>query len=209
MKLADIDILRVGNDIQIAGAVFADGDRIYLLPLPDALTEEQRTTLEKILDNPKSGEDYAVAVLDMDLTDWQRFIQQTDLLEVEILQKAADGTLAKILLRKSGRQIEQGVSWKVFKRDGYKCRYCGADDVPLTVDHLVCWESGGPSIEANLTSACRKCNKIRGDKSYADWLKDPYYLRVSQRLDEATRKANEAILPTLARIPLCPRVKSR
>lgn len=209
MKLDDIDILRVGNDIQIVGAIFADGEQVFLMPLPDSLTDEQRKTLEGITTAPEPESDRAVVILDMDTDEWTRFIRQTDLLETEILQKAADGTLAKIIIRKSGRQIDQSVSWRVFKRDGYKCRYCGADDVPLTVDHLVTWESGGPSIEDNLVSADRRCNKTRGNLPYAEWLQHPYYKGVSRRLDEGTRKANEALLATLDRIPLNPKIKSR
>jgi len=209
MKLDDIDILRVGNGIQIVGAMFADGEQVFLMPLPDSLTDDQRWVLDHLLDDPTPEPDRSIVILDMDTEEWTRFIRQTDLLETEILQKAADGTLAKIILRKSGRQIDQGVSWRVFKRDGYKCRYCGADDVPLTVDHLVTWETGGPSIEDNLVSACRKCNKVRGNLPYAEWLQHPHYKGVSRRLDEGTRKANEALLATLDRIPLNPKIKSR
>ena len=60
--------------------------------------------------------------------------------------------LYKAVIRKCQRNIEQGVSWNVFRRDGYACRYCGNKEVPLTVDHLVLWEESGPSTEANLVS---------------------------------------------------------
>ncbi|GAG09150.1 unnamed protein product, partial [marine sediment metagenome] len=83
----------------------------------------------------------------------------------------------------------------------YKCRYCGRDDVPLTVDHLVLWEDGGPSIEENLVSACRKCNKKRGNTEYSDWLQHPYYLKVSAALLPCHQEKNEKLAPTLPGIP--------
>lgn len=190
--LKDLDILRVGHDIQIAGAVFADNDHLFLCLLPD---------------EPVEGRE--IVSLEMSTDDWKAFIRQTDLLETEVLAQSKDGTLAKTIIRKSARQIDQGVSWRVFKRDGYKCRYCGADDVPLTVDHLVTWESGGPSIEDNLVSACRKCNKVRGNLSYADWLKHPHYLKVSKGLSVAQQNQNVLALAMLDMIPRKTHINSR
>ena len=184
MKLSDLDILQVGHTIQIAGAVFADSNALYLCLLPDEGAEGRR-----------------IETLDMDADDWARFIRQTDLLEAEVLAKAKDGTLAKVILRKSTRQIEQGVSWTVYRRDGFQCRYCGADNVPLTVDHLVLWEEGGPSIPTNLLTACRRCNRARGNMGYEDWLKSPYYLQVSRKLPLGIRADNEALVKALDTIP--------
>jgi hypothetical protein len=195
-KLKDIDIYKIGNTIQMVGAVYAGEGRTLVCFFPE--------------DRPSDGAlPSDVETLDMDQDDWARFLRQTDLMEVEILAKASDGTLAKAIIRKSARQIEQGVSWNVFRRDGYRCRYCGNDKVPLTVDHLVRWEDHGPSIEENLVAACRKCNKVRGDTDYADWLKHPHYLRVSAGIDEATKRANEALVGTLDRIPRVKNLKSR
>lgn len=190
-QFSDLDILQVGHTIQLAGAIYAGEGTAYLCFFPDEDT------------------DLKTEVLSMTVGEWEAFVRQTDVMETEVLAKASDGTLAKVILRKSTRQIEQGVSWKVFRRDGYRCRYCAADDVPLTVDHLVLWEHGGPSTEANLVSACRKCNKVRGNTLYADWLKNPFYLRVSQNLSDAVRQANEAILATLGSIPIRPHKRGR
>jgi len=174
-KLSDVDLLKIGNTIQMAGAVYVGEGRLFLAMFPEDRGVEGLETVE----------------LDMDLADWERFLRQTDLLETEILTKASDGTLAKAIARKSQRQISQGVSWAVYKRAGYRCEYCGANDVPLTVDHLVVWEEGGPSTEANLSSCCRRCNKTRGNMAYSEWIKHPYYLRVSRGLDAETRAENE------------------
>jgi len=75
MKLDDINILEIGNTIQLAGAIWADGDDIYLIPLPGAFTEEQR---EALLGRLMGDDKHPILVLDMGLADWQRFIRQTD-----------------------------------------------------------------------------------------------------------------------------------
>lgn len=187
LRLDQIDLLKFGHTIQMAGAVYVGEGKVFLAMFPD--------------DKEQVGDGAEIATLDMTLDDWQKFLRQTDLLETEIWTRASDGTLAKAIARKSQRQISQGVSWAVYKRDSYKCRYCADDDVPLTVDHLVLWEEGGPSTEANLVAACRRCNKTRGNTQYAAWLEHPHYRKVSKNLDAATRQANTALVETLGSIP--------
>jgi len=184
MKLDELNILDVGVKIGLVGAVFGDENDTYLCMFPD----------QEIAGNQE--------VLDMDLEDWKKFLRQTDLLEVEVLTKTQDGKLAKAIMRKTQRLIEQRVSWKVYQRDNYTCRYCGRTGLPLTVDHLVLWEEGGPSIEANLVAACRKCNKTRGNMQYADWLKSPYYTNLLKGLDPQVALENMKLLDTLGDIPL-------
>jgi len=186
MRLDEVDLLKFGHTIQMAGAVYVGEGKVFVTLFPDEVGTTGGLPVEH---------------LDMNLDDWTRFLQQTDLLETEILTKSSDGKLAKAIVRKSQRQISQGVSWAVYKRDGYKCRYCAADDVPLTVDHLVLWEEAGPSTVPNLVAACRRCNKARGNTQYAEWLDHPHYKRASRSLDAATRQANQALVSTLDAIP--------
>jgi len=148
-------------------------------------------------------------VLDVSSDEWKQILRQTDLMETEILQAAENGELVKAIVRKSARIIEQGLSWKVYHRDGYRCRYCGKQGIPMTVDHLVLWEDGGPSIEENLLAACRKCNKKRGSISYPDWLNHPYYKTVSEGLTPEVRQLNIELVDTLDSIPLRVHKKSR
>jgi hypothetical protein len=190
MKLNEINLYDVGNTIGLTGAVFGDDKVSYLCMFPDQEIQEKMATLE------------------MDLEDWKKFLRQTDLVEVEVLQKTEYGKLAKAIMRKTQRLIEQRVSWAVYKRDGYRCRYCGRDDVPLTVDHLILWEEGGPSIEDNLVACCRKCNKTRGNTHLEDWLKHPYFERVSTGdggkcpgISPQEQEALKNLFPILDRIP--------
>lgn len=191
MRLSDINLLSVGHTIQMAGAIYSGEGKTFLCFFPGESPEAETASLE------------------MDQVEWETFIKQTDLLEVQALVKDKSGTISKAVVRKSTRQIEQGISWRVFKRDHYACRYCGNDDVPLTVDHLVLWEEGGPSTVENLVAACRKCNKTRGNLQYADWLQHPFYRKVSGSLKPEVRVSNEALVATLDKIPRHAQVRSR
>ena len=182
-KLNEINLLDIGNTIQISGVIYSGNGKDYLCFLPGELPN-----------------DNVLTTLNMDIEDWKKFIRQTDIMETEILEQAADGKLAKVIVRKTQRQIDQGLQWKVFQRDNYTCRYCGATGIPMTVDHLILWEEGGPTIEENLLSACRKCNKTRGNMQYKDWLDDPYYKKVSKNLSNDIRTANVEVMYTLDKI---------
>lgn len=187
MKLSDMNLQSFGNTIQLVGAVYEGEGNVYFLTFPE--------------ENDICVDEDTFVRIDMDKAEWEQFLLQTDTLGVEAMVREKDGTVGRAILRKSQRQIEQAVSWDVFRRDGYACRYCGRNDVPLTVDHLVLWEEGGPSIVANLLSACRKCNRTRGNQQYEDWLNGMYYMKVSNNLSPQTRHANYALVETLDAIP--------
>ena len=56
--------------------------------------------------------------------------------------------------------ISKRLRFEVFKRDGFRCRYCGAGvlDVTLHCDHVVPDSKGGPTTAENLVTACQPCN---------------------------------------------------
>lgn len=191
-KFGEFPLKEFGNTVTISGVIYSNTERDFIIKFAD----EGPLAVEWI-------------EIDCDAQDWQDLLRQTDMMETEVLAQAKDGTIVKAMLRKCTRQIEQGVSWNVFKRDGYACRYCGNDSVPLTVDHLVLWEEGGPSIEDNLVAACRKCNKARGNTQYADWLKSDFYKRVSKGLSPDTMLQNIVVVDRLAGIPRKYHVNSR
>jgi hypothetical protein len=170
--LADLDLLSIGHEIQLAGAIYSGKGRMFLIPLPD-----------------EDGFQWpSPEMLVMSAPEMEAFLRQTDLLEVEGPGKA--------ILRKSQRQIDQALSWRVFERDGYRCRYCG-EKRPLTVDHVDLWEKGGVTIERNLLSACRRCNKMRGKTPYREWLKSADYAKVSAALPNAVSCLNISVLSDL------------
>jgi len=194
VRLEDIKLLDIGNSIQLSGTIWSGNGYDYICFFPDEFDETLGNEM---------------IPLEMSLDDWKKFIRQTDIMETEILAKDTDGKIVKAILRKTQRQIEQRLQWRVFKRDEYTCRYCGADDVPLTVDHIVLWEEGGPTIEENLVAACRKCNKTRGNQQYKDWLDNKYYKEKSKNLSEDTKLKNAAVAHLLDSIPRQYHKKSR
>jgi 5-methylcytosine-specific restriction endonuclease McrA len=192
VKFSDLDLMAVGQEIQLVGGIWAGAGREYLCYFPDY------------------GAQYESTDLPLTPTEWEALLKQSDQVETEVTGRAVDGTPVKAILRKCQRNIELGVSWEVYRRDSYQCRYCGNDQVPLTVDHLVLWEEGGSSIANNLVSACRKCNKTRGRLPYREWLHHPYYRDVaSPKLTPAQRLANAALADTLDAIPRLAHVRSR
>jgi 5-methylcytosine-specific restriction endonuclease McrA len=52
----------------------------------------------------------------------------------------------------------------LFRRDRGECQYCGSKK-QLTIDHVIPRSKGGKSNWTNLTTACHRCNVIKGDKS--------------------------------------------
>lgn len=52
----------------------------------------------------------------------------------------------------------------LFKRDSNRCLYCG-DKRDLTLDHVLPKSRGGSTTWANLATACKKCNSIKGNKT--------------------------------------------
>lgn len=169
----NFNILDIGNTLEIKGVVYGNGkvDKIIMLP------EES------------IGKD--LSIVHPTLDEWNQIVRQSDILEAEVVGGDKN---KKIILRKSTRQIDAKVSWEVFRRDDYKCRYCGADNVPLTVDHVVLWEEGGPTIQNNLITACKKCNHTRGNIQYEDWLQSDYYKKVSENLSQGVKTLNEFLL---------------
>lgn len=52
----------------------------------------------------------------------------------------------------------------VFKRDQYRCQYCGKNHANLTIDHIIPKSKGGRTSWENVVVACQKCNLIKGNR---------------------------------------------
>ncbi len=186
MKFDELDLLKIGNTIQIVGSIWQGEGMVLSCYFPG--------------EKPEQGD--GLTDMEMSLEEWEHFLRQSDLLETEILaQKKGNRDLVQAVVRKGSRQIDQRVSWAVYKRDGYACRWCGTDDGPLTVDHLVLWEEGGPSIKSNLVSSCKRCNRTRGNMQLADGLESPEYKHRSRNLTDFDKVRNHRLLDVLDSIP--------
>lgn len=52
----------------------------------------------------------------------------------------------------------------IFKRDDFKCLYCGSDR-NLTLDHVLPRSRGGGNSWNNLATCCTKCNSLKDNKT--------------------------------------------
>jgi len=147
------ELLKYGNELTICGFIVGNDNETKVVRFPDES-------------------------ISLDVMDWiyptdeeiHQIIRQLDVQEIEGLQK--------VVLRKSQRHVDTRVNWQVFRRDNFTCVYCGVDDVPMTVDHIVLWENMGDSVPDNLNCSCKKCNKTRGSMDYDDWLQSDYMRKV-------------------------------
>ena len=101
-----------------------------------------------------------------------------------------------------GRQpIPRQLRHEVFKRDGYRCRECGAskNETSLEIDHILPVAKGGTNDIDNLQTLCRECNRM---KHTDEWVGGENTLEVSvnelnsikkiiQRLNEELEKTTD------------------
>ena len=88
--------------------------------------------------------------------------------------------------------ISKKLRHEVFKRDNFKCFYCGVkpsdrDDVVLEVDHVLPVCEGGTNDIDNLVTSCKDCNRGKGktklnDKNYSS-LKKAEHDAVDDKID--------------------------
>ena len=62
------------------------------------------------------------------------------------------------------KTIPEALRWKVFERDGFTCKCCGARD-HLRADHIVPERKGGLATLENLQTLCAVCNSRKGDRA--------------------------------------------
>lgn len=95
--------------------------------------------------------------------------------EFDALRKSAKFCSDKCRYRKAKRKstrrkIPNDVRWRVLRRDGFRCRYCGAtpDRKELKVDHVRPLAEGGAPLDlGNLVTACNPCNDGKRDSPFS------------------------------------------
>lgn len=62
--------------------------------------------------------------------------------------------------------ISKKTRFEIFKRDGFKCQYCGCNppSVTLEVDHIIPVSKGGQDDIDNLVTSCFDCNRGKSNK---------------------------------------------
>lgn len=149
MKLGtrEIPTEEIGDTWTLSAVVYDNGKEVIALTLPFA--------------NIKG---LPMDVLYPSDEEFQAFLKQTDDPVTPVLTPEG---LA--FVRKCTRQVIESVRWRVYKRDNYACRYCGRDDVPMTVDHYIAQKYGGEWTFENLLTCCRHCQKLKGHMTVEQW----------------------------------------
>src|SRR5689334_18686208 len=111
--------------------------------------------------------------------------------------------------------VSKRTRFEVFKRDGFRCLYCGASPltntltVKLQADHVEAKSRGGPDDAANLVTACIDCNLGKSDvpldekrlrsgfaseeeREHAEQIRE--YLAVQREIASAKRDAEALVL---------------
>lgn len=68
------------------------------------------------------------------------------------------------------KPLSKKLRFEVFKRDSFKCQYCGksSPDVTLHVDHIHPVSKGGDNDILNLITSCQSCNAGKSDRTLDD-----------------------------------------
>jgi hypothetical protein len=76
----------------------------------------------------------------------------------------------------SGVEYQQGelqgyeIREYLLEKWGQQCAYCGKQNVPLQIEHIVPRAKGGSDRISNLTLACENCNRAKGKEDLAVFL---------------------------------------
>ena len=97
-------------------------------------------------------------------------VEEVEAAQAELL-KGLDGSAVKIGRngRMTRRAIPQQIQIAVMQRDGECCQYCGAEDGPFHLDHVIPVSRGGDHGMHNLVVACARCNLSKGAKTPEEW----------------------------------------
>lgn len=75
----------------------------------------------------------------------------------------------------SGIEYQQGTLFGYEIREyllekwGWRCAYCGKENIPLEIEHIIPKSRGGTDRVLNLALACRECNQAKGNKTAAEF----------------------------------------
>ena len=104
------------------------------------------------------------------------------------------------LATRYGRQpIPRKLRHEVFKRDGYRCRECGAskDETSLEIDHILPVAKGGTNDIDNLQTLCRECNRMKhtdewvGGETDVETVKNELY-SLKKQITKAKNNLNQS-----------------
>lgn len=90
----------------------------------------------------------------------------------------------------SGAEYQRGeltgyeVREYLLEKWGRKCAYCGAEDTPLEVEHIIPKSRGGTNRVSNLTLACHDCNQAKDNQTATEFGHPHIQARAKQPLKD-------------------------
>lgn len=165
----DFVIEDFGNLLKMSGIVFQGMGQSMILVLP-AGDEHSMTD--------KGG---YIPIMKPTMETWSAILAATD--DPVFFE---ENDINKPFHRKSQMAISGAVQQYIWMRDALMCVYCGKgmEKTQLTVDHFVPLELGGLNDDTNYVSACRKCNKEKGNLQPEEYckIKDLDYIGLQRYL---------------------------
>lgn len=98
-----------------------------------------------------------------------------ELRQAGVLSVTSKGVVFSRRMVRDNSRREQRMTWaalrkQVLTQDGEVCCYCGDQEGPFHVDHIVPRALGGDDRLDNLCVACAPCNLSKGAKPLKEWL---------------------------------------
>lgn len=82
---------------------------------------------------------------------------------VQVIAEPVGLDLEPLVLKAKNRpKVPPATRAAVYKRDHYKCVYCGSTE-DLTIDHKIPVSKGGKNKKDNMVTACSDCNGQKAD----------------------------------------------
>ncbi|WP_293353704.1 MULTISPECIES: RNA-guided endonuclease IscB [unclassified Microcoleus] len=88
-----------------------------------------------------------------------------------------------------------------------KCAYCGVENVPFEIEHILARSKGGSNRVSNLCLSCHSCNQAKGNKSIEEFLKKKPLL-LKRVLAQASSPLKDAAAVNTTRWELYRRLQS-
>jgi DnaD/phage-associated family protein len=82
--------------------------------------------------------------------------------------------------------ISKKIRFEVFKRDEFRCRYCGSTppECVLEIDHIIPKSKGGKDELINLLTSCFDCNRGKGCRKIDSKVSRPDIKEINSELKE-------------------------
>jgi len=84
-------------------------------------------------------------------------------------------------------QVPREEAMKIFKRDHFRCQYCGLDGLAsfhnwmiMTIDHIHAYAKGGSRKASNQVTACQPCNRIKGTRDFKSLAEAKKYVQAKR-----------------------------